>query len=55
MTTYKVTLLVTLGSGEEDLRTFEVEARNPDEAAEFAKQQAMQDDEVVEVKTQRVQ
>lgn len=55
ITNYKVTLLLTFDSGEDELRTFRVEARNADEAVEIAKQQAMQDEHVVEAQSQMVE
>lgn len=54
MTNYKITLLVTLTSGEEEVRTFKVEAWNSDQAIEIAKQQAFQDEQVTEAASQMV-
>ena len=55
MTTYKVTLLVTLDSGEEESRRFKVEAWNPDRAVEIAKQEALLDDHVLEAHMEMVE
>jgi hypothetical protein len=52
MEKFRVPILVTLDSGEEELRTFSVEAWGFAEAIEIAEQQAQQDEHVVEVKPQ---
>jgi hypothetical protein len=52
MEKFRVPILVTLDSGEEELRNFSVEAWGLAEAIEIAEQQAQQDEHVVEVKPQ---
>ena len=54
MTKYKVTLLLTYDSGEEQTKVFTVEAWNADAAIELAKEQALQDERVVEAQSQGV-
>lgn len=52
MEKFRVPVLVTLDSGEEDVRTFSVEAESMTEAIEIAERQARLDENVVEVKAQ---
>lgn len=52
MEKFRVPVLVTLDSGEEELRTFHVEAWSMAEAIEIAKRQAREDEHVMEAEAQ---
>lgn len=49
---YKIPILVTLDSGEEEVRAFTVEAWSMSDAIDLATQRALEDEQVVEVKGQ---
>jgi len=50
--TYKIPVLVTLDSGEEEIRNFEVEAFSMNKAIELAKARALEEDGAVEAVAQ---